>query len=54
MMCLLYGLKSKWPPMTNFHFFINDCYYGTYETGIFAKLADKGLLGCRQVVGADA
>ena len=40
-------------PVTNFDFFISNCCYSTYETNIFAELADKGLYGCIPVVGAD-
>ncbi len=48
-------MKSKRPlnPCANFDFFVSGCHYGTYEEGIFAKLADNGLSGCRLVVGAD-
>lgn len=35
-----------------FSFFINHFINRVYEMGIFAKLADKGLLGCNEVVGA--
>lgn len=33
-----------------FHFFITHYQYGTYDMGIFAKLADNGLLDCSRVV----
>jgi hypothetical protein len=42
--------KRSLNPMLIFSFFINRCYYSTYEMGIFGKLADNEPSGCRPVV----